>query len=77
MSDEGSLASSLPSPSSSPSVGFGGFGGEKKLKNESVGTDFLMVRVCLVSVRVFSNEQLFVIAVERTYSCFAASSSQS
>lgn len=27
----------------------GGFGGEKKLKNDSVGTCFLTMRVCLVS----------------------------
>lgn len=33
--------------SSSP----GGLGGEKKLKNDSVGTVFLTTRVCLVSAK--------------------------
>ena len=52
-----SEAASLGSLSLAPSLvsldfssgGVGGLGGEKKLKKESVGTDFLMVRVCFVS----------------------------
>ena len=42
----------MSSAASSSSSSLGGLGGEKKLKKESHGTDFLIVRVCFVSVEM-------------------------
>lgn len=51
------------SSSSSSSSSVGGLGGEKKLKNESVGTTFLTMRVWLVSAR--AQRQLRIESGER------------
>ncbi len=60
---------------SSSSSSVGAFGGEKKLKKDSVGTVFLTTRVCFVSEAIVSLTQQY--QKLETYSCYAASCSQS
>lgn len=54
------------SDAASSSSSAGGFGGEKKLKNESVGTVFLTIRVCFVSTTLLNIDHNTVMGARLT-----------
>jgi hypothetical protein len=56
------------------SSSLGAAGGAKKLKNDSVGTVFLMTRVCFVSVQLSAISSCWWGRL--AHSCFSASCSQ-